>query len=69
MIARMVRDNRFITAKEIIESLGLSGVSEDTICNRIHELCGFRSFYSVNKPFVSESNRKVRLAGVCQKVR
>jgi hypothetical protein len=60
-IARAVRKDRFISARQIKQVIGLADISEDTICNRISELCGYSSLWSVHKPFVSEANRQKRL--------
>lgn len=61
LIARAVRNDRFISARQIKQDLGLVDVSEQTIRNRIFEMCGYSSYWSVHKPFINEENRKKRL--------
>ena len=61
LIVRSVRNDRFISAHQIKQDLDLTNISERTIRNRILELCGYSSYWSVRKPFISEANRKKRL--------
>ena len=61
LIARSVRKDRFISARQIKQDLGLTNISEQTIRNRILELCGYSSYWSVHKPYISEANRIKRL--------
>ena len=60
LIIREVRKNRKITAAEIKRNFKLD-VDERTVLRRIHSIGKFKSYWSVKKPFISESNRKKRL--------
>ena len=60
LIIREVRKKRKITAAEIKRNFKLD-VDERTVLRRIHSIGKFKSYWSVKKPFISESNRKKRL--------
>jgi len=60
-IVRMVVQDRFATARTIKQDLGLTNITEKTICNRITELTGYKSHWSARKPFINEANRLKRL--------
>ena len=60
LIIREVRKNRKVTAAEIKRNFKLD-VDERTVLRRIHSIGKFKSYWSVKKPFISESNRKKRL--------
>ncbi len=53
-----IKRNRLITAREIQEDLGLENVSVRTIQRMISKYTHFKSFWTVRKPLISESNRK-----------
>lgn len=61
MIIRAVKKNRDITAGEIRDELHLENVCEKTIRNRISECSEFKSYWKIQKPFVSEKNRLIRV--------
>lgn len=56
-----IKRNRLITAREIQEDLGLENVSVRTIQRMISKYTHFKSFWTVRKPLISESNRKKRV--------
>lgn len=60
-IVRLMRNDRGITSEDILEQLPLLNVSVDTIIRRITESGEFRSYWKINKPFISENNRQIRV--------
>jgi transposase len=60
MIVRQAKRDRRGSASSIKASLGLS-VTEKTVRNRLRE-AGMRSYWATKKPFISEENRKKRIA-------
>ena len=58
----MVKRNRFIGARDILDQLDAVNVSETTIRSRIKESGEFKSYWACKKPFISPKNRKKRLA-------
>ena len=63
-IATLAKRDRSITAHEIREHSDLMKVSERTIQRRIRESTGFKSYWAIKKPLISEENRLKRLAFV-----
>ena len=60
-IVNNVKGDRDITAKQIRDELQLNDVSDDTIRRTIREVLGFKSYFKITKPFVSDINREKRL--------
>ena len=59
-IVREAQSNRRASSRSLKQSLSLD-VSPKTIRNRLHEV-GIRSYWTTKKPFISETNRKRRIA-------
>ena len=57
-----MRKDPFTTASKIKHDLQFLDVSEDTILRRINETGEFKNRLAVKKPFVSEKNRRKRVA-------
>lgn len=60
LIKRIALSDRRLSSSEIRKKLDLD-VSTKTIRNRLHEF-GIKSYWSIKKPFISETNRTKRLA-------
>jgi IS30 family transposase len=57
----LVKQDRFITAQQIKESLGLHHVHNMTIRRAVRESGEFASYWACRKPFIREANRRHRL--------
>ena len=60
-IIRAMKKDRGITSDEILISVPTLKFSAKTIRRRIVESGEFNSYWTANKPFVSETNRKIRV--------
>lgn len=61
-ILNQVRDNRFVTARDIKALESCSSLSESTICRVIKNDGNYKSHYAAKKPLITENNRVRRLA-------
>ena len=60
-IIREVRMNRFISAFDIRETLGIRSCYDRTIRAAIKDSGGFKSYWAAKTPFISEANRVRRV--------
>ena len=60
-IIRVMKSNRGTTADEILAALPVLNVSNRTVRRRITETGEFKSYWRINKPFINEINRKIRV--------
>jgi predicted XRE-type DNA-binding protein len=61
-ITRAVENDRFITTKEIMQAVPSLACSAKTVQRRIHSLLKINKRRALRKPWISEKNRKARLA-------
>ena len=60
-IFRVIKTNRGTTTDEILDALPIFNVSNRTVRRRITASGEFKSYWKINKPFISEMNRKIRV--------
>jgi len=59
-ILRAVKKNRKNVISQIQQDTGLENISKRTISSRIHELLGFKSYWTTKKPLLTKKHKKER---------